>query len=235
MRENRPNMTRPEFDLLEWYRAFLRWLQQPERTAELVEILSDCSSELFLNALTARHMRLYGREHGIARLWARCEWAKTDISFGVATQAFQAWDDAWQRQESGDIGQIEAKLVYDGYHPSKRRAMARTLGDELHKRREDDRKEGRQDQRYLGLVWFYRYTYHGEDWRAGITKAGSDASWSKFFDKAGLKAPVSPPGLEPEYGHFFAAGEQDLTPVWPLDHEVHGALGVTLREVEPEA
>ena len=226
-------MTRPEF-LLDWYRAFLQWLRQPEHTTEIIEVLSDCSSELFLNALTARHIRLYGRERGIARLWARCEWAKTDISFGVATQAFNEWEGAWTRKETGDIGQIEAKLVYHGYQPGKRLAMARKLRDELRRRRKADRDAGRQGQCYLGLVWFYRYTYHGEDWRSGIVEAGSARDWSEFFTEARLTAPVHPPGLEPEYGHFFAAGEQDLTSAWPLVHQVHGALGVTLREFEPE-
>lgn len=103
-----------DFDPKVWFEAFVIWMQG--RSEETIEIVTDAAAELYLNCLTAQHLRLYGRTHGPEKLWARREWGLTDISFGKATRNFtdtvKAWDSAWKKGLTGDLGQIEAKLVY---------------------------------------------------------------------------------------------------------------------------
>lgn len=146
-----------------WIRALVTSMQPTERAREVTEVLSDASSEQYLNALTALSLRGFWRGRGKTSFWVRSEWAKTDISYGQATKRFDYWNAAWKAGESGDLGQIEAKVIYSHHGPRGREHKLSKLKRQLKRRWEfDQEKLGPQAplQRYHGLVWLY---HHGQD------------------------------------------------------------------------
>jgi hypothetical protein len=110
-----------------WIEALVKSMSVGDRALEVAEVLSDVSGEQYLNALTARSLRGFWRSRGRASFWARCEWAKTDISYGEATARFDNWDAAWRAGESGDLGQIEAKVIYSHHGAASRASTLAAL------------------------------------------------------------------------------------------------------------
>ena len=158
-----------------WFDAFVAWLGRPapggsdapspiEMGEFLVETLSDASNELAATAVAAAHLRRYGRSRfesiPTPRLfWSRSEWGKWDLTYGVADRRFADWDVAWSADDVGEMGVMEAKVVYRHFATSKRRALAGVLANQLAEREESYRKErGRErTSRFAlhGLVFVY--------------------------------------------------------------------------------
>jgi hypothetical protein len=147
------NMADCGIDIQAWWTDFSRHLAD-DRAAEIVEVLSDSSNEQYLNAITAKHLRAFGRRACGDRFWARSEWAKTDISYGVAKGPFDDWERAWSAGTTGDVGQIEAKLVYEHFTEATKLAKVQELSRQLEQRRKRDRWPGQQ---YHGIVWVMQH------------------------------------------------------------------------------
>lgn len=217
------------FDINEWYRDFLTWMRT-ERGQEALEIQTDCSSELYLNALVALHLRRYGRDLGISGWWARCEWAKVDISFGAAKGPFDDWNAAWYQGITGDVGQIEGKVLYWHYTESVRKNKLAELRRELTDRRDKD-VDYRQKQLYLGLVWMVSYEQpgHDESLESLLTHRSSRQVWAELFADNGLRvhdAPVE----RPESAVFDHVKTLNLSSLWPITKADSASLWVTLLE-----
>lgn len=143
-----------QFNIITWFDSFVLWIR--DRRIEVIDILSDCAAERYLNCLTAYHLRLYGRTQSIEGLWARCEWNNTDISIGVANKPLYnengIWNKAWEMRTTGDLSQIECKLLYAHQGATKCLDAIQKLGDQLTTRRAVDHEYEHFDQRYYGMV-----------------------------------------------------------------------------------
>lgn len=130
----------------------------------VLEALSDASAEQLLNPLVASHLRRFGGE--LARrlapdrvFWVRSEWAKVDLSYGLAAPFAptpRGWNVAWTTGQTGDLGQCEVKVCYTHLHLGK----LKTLAGQLEDRRERDRLHdapGLEHLRYHGLVWLFEH------------------------------------------------------------------------------
>lgn len=158
----------------------------------IIEVLSDASNEQFLNGLMASHLRHWGRkEYDNDLFWARSEWHKTDVSYGLATQSFsyrgRGWDSAWHKGITGDIGQIEVKVCYSHLYSGK----ILQLASQLLRREQGDRdnKLLRRPQLYHGVVWMFDI---GQDSLDSAMKAidaemneSQRLSWTSPFRKVG--------------------------------------------------
>lgn len=137
-----------------WFPTFLEELGAGDRLGEIAEVVSDCAKELHLNVIAARSLRSFGRS-GNNMFWVRSEWGHVDISYGAAKEAFVDWDKAWTKGATGDLGQIEAKLVYQ--HLGFQIPLG-TLAQQLQQRFERDRDLRDMGhavgQNYHGIVWF---------------------------------------------------------------------------------
>lgn len=162
------------FRFEEWFDTWMLELASPIAEGEtwppstrrlISEALSDASAELFLNPLMASHLRRFGsklaKESGSDRVfWVRCEWAKVDISFGLAepfSLSVDGWNQAWQNGTTGDLGQCEVKVCYTHLHAGR----IKTLAGQLAERRERDRSPaapGSEGLRYFGLVWLFEHS-----------------------------------------------------------------------------
>lgn len=128
----------------------------------VMEAMSDASPEQFLNALTASHLRHFGRqkahEASIDRIfWVVTEWSKTDLSYGLASP-FEGsdWNGAWEQGVTGDMGQIEVKVCYTHLVGNR----IGVLADQLKRRRDTERSHPRRgigEQRFYGLVWLFQH------------------------------------------------------------------------------
>lgn len=211
------------FEIADWYEDLLAALRlEGDR---LVEMFTDTSNENLLNSLAAQHMREYGRKHRLQGFWARCEWAKTDISFGRADQAFQDWDRAWIQGLTGDIGQIESKALYSHYGVGKCREKLVELHSQLEERVKKD--QGRPQQRYLGMVLFFVYVPHDvEDAPAYTESCVHDPAWAPLFELAGLAGGSV---LGPNRPTFEKLGQLDLHGIWPATRNRSASLWLTLQ------
>ncbi len=216
----------PSFEISQWFGAFSSWMRESEQTDAIIEMLADSANELLLNPFTALHMRRYGRANGITNLWARCEWAKADISVGVASKKFSDWNSARSNNEMGALGHIEVKLLYGHYAEKDKISRLETLQAQLLNRCE---RFG-ENRQYFGLIWYFLYARDG-DWDAEMKRRASDPWWSHQLDQRGLKT-VYPDGLQPELGHFFNVGSLDMSSIWPLERQVRGTVGVTMRPAD---
>lgn len=220
------------FDVNDWYRDLLTWMRTA-RGPEALEVQTDCANELYLNALIAMHLRRYGRARGFRGWWARCEWAKVDISFGAAETTFDDWDAAWNQGITGDIGQIEAKVLYSHFARSQRTERLEALTRQLKERRGKDEDEGhRHGQLYLGLIWMVSYEAPEQDsallaaLRADRT---SRQAWTELFAATDLM-PRDPPVERPESAAFDLVTTLEMRSLWPLNGAGTASLWVTLVE-----
>ena len=219
------------FDIDDWYRELLTWMRA-ERGREALEIQSDCSNELYLNALTALHLRRYGRARDFPLWWVRCEWAKVDISFGMAKEQFQNWNAAWNNGKTGDIGQIEGKVLY--WHHSKSACCFKLC--DLRRELDDRRKKDvghREWQLYFGLVWMVSFEPPQHDDASLASLHGERASrhgWAELFAESGLVVHDAP--MErPESAVFDHVTTLDMKSLWPRTDVGTASLWVTLIEL----
>jgi len=113
-----------------------RWLDGGPAGRMMLEILTDAASELFCSAILAAHLRRFGAQRFASnKFWVRCEWAKFDLSYGIARETFSDWDKAWARGITGDLGTIEVKVIYKHYAESKYLAKVADLAAQLQARR----------------------------------------------------------------------------------------------------
>lgn len=164
-------MVDPNIDIQAWWTDFTRHVTD-NRAAEIVEVLSDSSNEQYLNAITAMHLRAFGRRACGDRFWARSEWAKTDTSYGVAKGPFDDWEQAWSTGITGDLGQIEAKLVYEHFTEAAKLAKVQELARQLEQRRRRDRWPGQQ---YHGIIWLMQHGASAADMGDEPSKATQTA------------------------------------------------------------
>ena len=185
-----------------WFPAFITWART--RGRELTEIASDCAREELFNSYAAWHMRDFAR--GAAPLfWARCEWDHIDITFGVAPARFAAWERAWANQQEGELGIVEAKLIYE--HTNNAGVQLVCAGDQLRARLT---KYGARLGTMLALVYWY-----SED--------GNAPALANELRTAGL-APIA--------GGFQEVGRVPLLEVWPLTSAGAGRLYFGLFELD---
>lgn len=110
------------------------WLQDRSAGTLLLEVLTDSSNELFVAGFVATHLRRFGQRYfggSSGHFWARSEWCKFDLCFGLASDVFDNWNDAWTAGITGDLGTIELKVVYAHYSPGKRKGIMSTLDRQL--------------------------------------------------------------------------------------------------------
>jgi len=213
----------------EWLDLLAGDLGTPPRSAEVAEVLSDTSAEPYLNALAARHLRAFGRRRRGSRFWVRSEWGKTDICYGVASGTFVSWDDAWQLGVTGDLGQIEAKLLYAHYTRAQRAERLGKLASQLDARARKDRKlrdaAHAAAQSYHGLVWLFA---HGSD-----TSSPDDASKEVLDAQASVLSEARDLGLPaPKQARgqpFRSVFTENLGDLWPnVTGNYIGRLSVAL-------
>jgi hypothetical protein len=134
-----------------WFPHFVEHARS--RGNELLDILSDCSREVLLNSHTAHHMRTFGRSPD-ELFWARCEWDNVDISFGRAVRRFNAtqWNQEWINTTTGDLGIIEAKLIYS--HLNVAESYIRAIAWQLY---EAEKRCVRSVGLKLGMVWWVSF------------------------------------------------------------------------------
>ena len=130
----------------------------------VLEALSDSSAEQCLSPLLARHMRRFGRRYFEASglwFWVRSEWEKVDLCYGLAPSAGFPnwnWNTAWTAGHTGDLGQIEAKVLYAHYGESLISDRLKVLGDQLRARRDYGAKTATtRPQDVHGLVWLMQH------------------------------------------------------------------------------
>lgn len=157
-----------EFSLSDWFDAFVsNAATSKERQLDLVEVLADSANELYVNAVAAMHLRRWGRDWADktrpgAFFWVRTEWEKVDLSYGLAPERFDDWNKAWP-MKTGDLGQIESKLVYDHFSESENAGRVAELRRQIDERRARDESREKSlrlpghasRQRYHGLIWFF--------------------------------------------------------------------------------
>lgn len=193
------------FRVAPWFTAFVDWLRTGPNARELIEVLSDSSNELHANALVARHMRSYGqRLH--ERFWVRTEWDKCDISFGIATKLIEEWETAWVNNQTGDLGVIEAKVLYSHYTRSKVVSKASQLAAKL----EDTAKHSPawrrpRAQRFFGLVWLMSFAPASDTRRHFHSALGATLQW-------------------------IDVGSLDLSPLWPRRNVGRAVLSIGAAE-----
>jgi hypothetical protein len=174
------------FSFADWFVAWRKALGNPARFAhgaewqldlrhQVVSALSDASAEQLLNPLVASHLRHYGARWAIENgykektFWVRSEWAKADLSYGLA-EPFDGpsrdWDKAWLDGKTGDVGQCEVKVLYAHYGESKVEHKLKKLEWQLKTRRDVDRTWQKRtpqvlqhlfDQQYHGLIWMFEH------------------------------------------------------------------------------
>lgn len=165
------------FSFADWFVAWRKALGNPARFAHgaewqldlrhlVVSALSDASAEQLLNPLVASHLRHYGARWAIENgyqdktFWVRSEWAKVDLSYGLA-EPFDGpsrdWDKAWLDKKTGDFGQCEVKVIYAHYSDSVKTTVLEKLANQLQARREYDQNRDRLTQQYFGLIWMFEH------------------------------------------------------------------------------
>lgn len=174
------------FSFADWFVAWRKALGNPARFAHgaewqldlrhlVVSALSDASAEQLLNPLVASHLRHYGARWAIENgyqdktFWVRSEWAKVDLSYGLAEpfdRNLLSWNRAWLDGKTGDLGQCEVKVLYAHEYESKVKAKLKNLVEQLEKHREVDRLEQEKaphvlrhlkNQRYHGIIWMFEH------------------------------------------------------------------------------
>lgn len=190
---------------IEWFPHFVDAVRADG--AWYAEMMTDSARENLLNSVTAQHMRQYGRRSMGELFWARCEWELVDISFGLAKQRFawtpKAWNEQWDDGSAGDLGVIEAKLVYD--HLPQRGQVER-MGAQLAATVE---RHGRERVgATLGLIWFLSY--------------GAAAPAQT------LDAELARQSFVPVAGGVVDVGVVDTGAVWPIANGVLARLHVGL-------
>lgn len=135
----------------------------------VLEALSDSSAEQCLSPLIARHMRRFGRKYFQASglwFWVRSEWGKVDLCYGLAPATGLPtwnWNAAWKTGDTGDLGQIEAKVLYANYSDSQHLERLRVLAAQLHERKAYLDKNATntattRPQEIYGLIWLMQHT-----------------------------------------------------------------------------
>lgn len=204
--------------LREWFGSFLDWLAAG-RGGELLEAVSDCAHEQHLNATTAAHMRLWGRRHvSPQHFWARSEWEKKDLTWGVAPEKFEGWS---RDEVTKPLGVVEAKLAY-WHEPNGRHAeRLNTLRSQL-----SVSGEKWPDRWLHGLLWLVSYEQEPEK----CVRLDGDEGWASSL--AGL-TPLRPPSLPAQESPFYLVAERDLREVWPRsDAAPKATLYVSLLRYE---
>ena len=144
------------------------WFDRGNAGNLLLEVLLDASNELCVSSFLATHLRRFGRDQNCRRtdrwFWVRSEWAKFDLSYGLAFCKFEEWNAAWVVGDTGDLGTIELKVIYDHYDRGTKLKKMDELYRQLVSRRgeiaKSRSKEGDNLQRQLadpafhGLVIF---------------------------------------------------------------------------------
>ena len=175
-----------------------------ERGHELAEMMTDCAREELLNSHAARHMRSFGRRRH-PHFWARCEWEDVDISFGQAKGKFpvtpSAWNDEWDRGNTGDLGIIEAKLVYQ--HLPHGKALIERMTQQL--RQTAAKVPERGVGAMLGMVWWLSYAGEPPDRVLPLLT-----------------------GYTPLAGGFQLVGHADTGDIWPITNGGRARLDVGL-------
>ncbi len=206
-------MTDPSsFDVEKWFAAFCEeakgdtpfiWPDSGSMGHMMIEALSDSSNELFCTAILARHMRRYAAKQTLERFWVRCEWTKFDLSYGVATEPFSDWNEAWNRGITGDLGTIEVKVIYDHYASSMIKAKINDLVSQLAARRQQVENWRRPKpisgkQKSLG--------YHGLIIFTGMSDA---ATTTLMSDLKGKLTPID------NWRHLGQIDSNELSKIWP--------------------
>ena len=184
-----------------------------------LEALSDSSAEQFMNPLVAGHLRRYGADLASRYaphrwFWARSEWEKVDISYGLS-EAFDAsrdgWDDAWARGVTGDLGLCEVKVCYTHQFLGR----IETLGEQLETRWRRYRLRT-PDYRYHGLVWLFQH--HGVNDLEGASEQ--------------IRVAASRVGLSVRCGFELPLEPDDLERLWPSRDGGHYQCGMSLALLE---
>lgn len=95
-----------------WFPAFVKECLRDDWGDKLAEMVSDTSRENLFNSYVALSMRRYAARTKRKLFWARCEWARIDITFGEAPHRFLDWEEAWLQGTDGELGVVETKLIY---------------------------------------------------------------------------------------------------------------------------
>lgn len=185
-----------------WFPHFVKHAQS--RGIELLEILSDCSREVLLNSHTAHHMRIFGRQQRYDLFWARCEWDRTDIAFGKAKQRFDArkWNDEWGKKTTGDLGIIEAKVVY---RECTAEAYVKRIVAQL---KDAEKRCARSIGLKLGMVWWFSFE-----------NGDPNDKFREMMPKHGF-VPIGP--------GFSKIAEGDTRTMWPIEPSGVARLDVGL-------
>lgn len=210
--------------MAEWFGAFIEWCSG-SRAEEVIDVLSDCSNELFVNGLTAMHLRQYGRRQGLDGFWARSEWGKVDVSFGRVESRFKRWP-----RKPADIaslvdGLVEAKVVYwhmsDGFHAKKFRLLRSQLDQRAARFK-------RKSPALYGMIWSVVFGEQGETHDEMEDRYNSwnhpQFGWGELFENNRLRNVAGAGKSRP----FQLVGRKDMRDVWPLTEPAFASLYVTL-------
>ncbi len=216
-----------------WFRAFVEWFAS-ERADEAIEVLSDCSNELYLNSILAWHLRHYGRERNIPLFWARSEWEKMDVCFGAATEPF----DKWTPGKCGDAGIFEVKMSY--WHQDE--GTFRDKFDSLRTKLESSRE---RVPCLYGVIWLLAYTPAASLGQIEKFEAEynlwdeGEYSWRPLYEDPnigpGRLVPISLEGSGESTKPFVFVGRKNLTGVWPLSNPPTASLFVSLSRYTPSS
>lgn len=181
-----------------WFPEFIAWART--RGREFTEIASDCAREELFNSHAAWHMRAFARQFA-PLFWARCEWDYVDVTFGVAPARFDDWERAWRDRREGELGIIEAKLIYE--HTRGSECQLLRAGEQL---RERQRKYGERLGTMCALVYWY-------------SRCGNPPALGHALQAARL-LPIA--------GGFHEVGRAPLMDIWPLEEAGEARLDVGL-------
>lgn len=213
-----------------WYAAFIPWMRE-NHLNDVAEVMSDCSSELYVNSLAAMHLRKFARESGVPNFWARCEWEKYDVSFGTAENLVKSWEGDYESENVRMTGYIEGKVTYWHYGDAKTDELFQTLATQLGERHAREERRARECPAF-GLIWLISYAYGKERDDIEATDASRGQDWDASFSNAAL-TPVTPDGHDG--GPFVLVGRRDMQGVWPLADPPMTSVSVALASFDKDA
>lgn len=203
-----------------WYADFIPWIREAH-LHDLAEVMSDCSSELYANSLTAMHLRRYAAKNGPPMFWSRCEWEKYDVCFGTVKLPVSNWEADYKTPSMKMTGCIEGKVTYWHYGDAKTKQIFQTLKDQL---------AAREGPRF-GLIWLISYAYGQERHNVEELDASRSREWEESFSNASLM-PITPE--DHEGGPFVLVGRRDMKDVWPLADPPITSVSVALASFDEE-